>query len=312
MEFVSLNLNKTIEDMLKMLLRIIGENIKIRKSFKSDLWTIQADEGNLQQLIMNLAVNARDAMPEGGILSIKTENIEINETYCHKYSYAKPGQYVCLSIKDTGTGMNKDILSHIFDPFFTTKEIGKGTGLGLSVVYGIIKQHEGWINVKSEPGKGSIFKVYLKAIHKVPEYKNKYIPSTKKLRGKGEKILLVEDEDTVRKLITKLLIENGYTVFAAANAEEANKLFDKEKGKYDLIFSDIILPDINGIQLVEKLLKKNPQILVILGSGYTNWDSYWPIIQRKGFKLIHKPYDFSELLNQIRLTLKKHSKNNTD
>jgi two-component system cell cycle sensor histidine kinase/response regulator CckA len=308
MEFVPLNINKTIEDMLKMLRRIIGENIKIRKQFKPDLWTINADEGNLQQLMMNLAVNARDAMPDGGILSIKTENIEVTENYCKKYSYARPGKYICLSITDTGTGIEKDILPHIFDPFFTTKEIGKGTGLGLSVVYGIIKQHEGWINVESEPGKGSTFKVYIKAVPMKPEQRDKQAITSKKLKGKGEKILLVEDEENVRKLIMKLLKENNYIVFDAANAEEAIQIFKKQNGDFKLIFSDLLLPGENGIQLVESLTKEYPDLAVLLGSGYSNWESYWPIIQRRGYQLIHKPYDFFEILKAIKYTIKNNSK----
>ena len=302
MEFTPINLNTMVENLLKMLHRLIGEDISIKTELDPELWTVQADAGTIEQVIMNLTVNARDAMPEGGEITVKTENVHVDKKYCKTYTYARPGKFVCLMIEDTGVGMDKETIQHIFDPFFSTKGPGKGTGLGLSVVYGIVKQHEGWINVysDSEPGQGSTLKVYLPAVSLKPEEETKKKISLEGLKGSGERILLVEDEEGVRELATIVLGENGYVVYDAANAEEALDIFDKEAGNFDLIFSDVVLPDKGGLQLVDQLLSQKPDLRVLMSSGYTDQKSQWPIIRERGFRFLQKPYALTDLLQAIR------------
>jgi signal transduction histidine kinase/ActR/RegA family two-component response regulator len=300
MELTPLNINWTVEDLLKMLNRVIGEDITIHNDIEPKLWTVQADAGNIEQVIMNLVINAKDAMPEGGKLTIKTENVIIDEDHCKDIPEARPGRYVCLSVMDTGVGMNKEVIEHIFEPFFTTKEIGRGTGLGLSIVYGIVKQHQGWTNVYSEPGQGSTFKIYLPALSAKTEDESERKTPIQEFRGKGERILLVEDEEDTRNFVTKVLGESGYIVFGAANVKEAIDIFEKEEGNFHLVFSDVVLPDKTGLQLVDQLLSRKSELMVLLGSGYTDGKSQWLGIQEKGFRFLQKPYTLPELLRAIR------------
>jgi CheY-like chemotaxis protein len=303
---VSLNLNNTIAELIKMIQRVIGEDITINIDLEPDLWTVQADEGNIEQVIMNLAVNARDAMPRGGRLTIRTSNLTLDDEQAGLIPEARPGQFVHLSITDTGCGMSQEIITRIFEPFFTTKEIGKGTGLGLSVVYGIIKQHEGWINVGSELQQGTTFAIGLPAFLTSPEMKvresesARESASVRKFRGKGERILLVEDEDGVRKLIATMLRENGYLVLAAANAREALSIFGQERGNFDLLLSDVILPDQNALDLADQLLLLRPRLPILLISGYPDKESQWAIIQERGFPFLHKPIALVDLLRTLR------------
>jgi|GEM_PF-545573 len=305
MEFRPLDINSTTKDLLKMITRLIGEDIAIHTELGPDIRTIRADVGNIEQVVMNLAVNARDAMPEGGELTIKTENITIDQNYCKVISEARPGQFVCMSIADTGTGMDKEIIPRIFEPFFTTKGLGRGTGLGLSVVYGIIKQHKGWIEAYSEPGLGTTFKIYLPATSGKPEEKTEKAISIQDLQGSGERILVVEDEEGVRELAKKGLGENGYIVFSATNAKEAMDIFEKEKGDFDLIFSDIVLPDKSRLYLVEKILESNPGIHILLSSGYADDKSQWATIRERGFRFLQKPYTIPTLIRAVREVINK-------
>jgi len=254
----------------------------------------------MEQVIMNIVVNARDAMKAGGTLRIATGNEFIDEGYCALYTFARQGKFVCLSITDTGVGMTPEVISHIFDPFFTTKEMGKGTGLGLSVVYGIVKQHEGWITVRSEPGKGSMFTIYLPAFSGSPAADREEDVSLANLRGRGERLLVVEDDESIRNLVQSMLVENGYQVTAAADARTAAEIFEKEKGDFDLVLSDVILPDKNGVQLVEDLLPRNPNLKVLLSSGYTDDKSQWAVIRKRGFRFIQKPYSLVGLLRALK------------
>ncbi len=306
MEVHAFSLNDTLNNLMKMLKRLIGEDITVDTHLEPNLWTVRADPGNVEQLIMNLVVNAKDAMPEGGKIIIKTENVCIDRDYCKTYSYARPGEFACLLIQDTGIGMDKEIVQHIFEPFFTTKRVGKGTGLGLSVVYGIVKQHEGWINVYSEPGQGSTFKVYLPASsEESKEETREEIVSIQDYQGKGERILLVEDDGGIREFAKRVLVDSGYEGFEAANSEEALNLFDKEKGNFDLVFSDVVLPGKSGLQLVEELHSRKPELKVLLTSGYTDQKSQWPIIREKGYRFIQKPYGLTDLLQAVRKVLDK-------
>jgi len=300
MEPTLFNINRTIDDLLKMLYRLIGEDITIIPVLESHLWSILADEGAIEQVIMNLAVNARDVMPEGGSLTIKTENVTLDEEYSKIIPEARPGQFVCLSIADTGCGMDTKTIERIFDPFFTTKGAGKGTGLGLSVVYGIVKQHEGWINIYSEPGQGSLFRVYLPALSsKAKKEEGEAIP-LQKFQGKGERILVVEDEEEVRKLTVRILRDYRYSIIEASNGQEALKIFEQAKIKFDLVLCDVVLPDQTGIELVDQLLSRQPGILVLLVSGYTDQKSQWPVIKKRGFRFLQKPYNLTELLRTLR------------
>jgi PAS domain S-box-containing protein len=300
MELVPLNINRTIDNLLKMLKRLIGEDIAIHTDLETGIWTIRADGGKIEQVLMNLAVNARDAMPDGGKITFKTENVWIGSDYCSDYPFARPGKFVCLTVQDTGIGMDEEMCKHIFEPFFTTKEATGGTGLGLAVVYGIIKQHEGWINVYSSPGQGSTFKIYIPAIASKAEEKKELKESLDEFRGSGERILLVEDEEIIRKLTRMVLVDKGYEVFVAGSANEAISVFERENGEFHLVFCDVVLPDRSGLRLVDELLGRRPSLKVLLSSGYTNHKSQWPIIREKKFSYLQKPYALTELLRAVR------------
>ncbi len=303
MKFVSVNLNRTVVDLLKMLHRLIGEDIVVNTEFETDLWAVQADRGTIEQVIMNLSVNARDAMPGGGRLSIKTENVVLDEIQCNGMPEAQTGRFVCLSISDTGIGMDEETVQHVFEPFFSTKGPGKGTGLGLSVVYGIIQQHDGWIHVISEFGSGSTFKIYLPAVSEVSEGELKEEISLEELMGQGERILLVEDEEDLRGISERVLKKNGYIVFSAANAWEAMDIFEREHNHFHLIFSDVVLPGKTGIELADEILCRNSNIRVLLSSGYAGQKSRWSLIQERGYRFLQKPYTLHDLLQNVREVL---------
>lgn len=305
MELTPIDLNKVIDDLTKMLNRLIGEDISLNTDLESDLRTVKADTGSVEQAITNLVVNARDALPEGGEITIKTENVPVDKEYCKTYRDARPGKFVCLSVQDTGIGMDQATIERIFEPFFSTKGVGKGSGLGLSVVYGIVKQHEGWINVESSPDNGAIFRIYLPAVFVRPREEQKTTVSLESFKGEGERILLVEDEKFVRDPSTKMLSENGYVVSAAANVQEALDIFEREEGNFDLIFCDVVLPDGRGPKLVEWLLKRKPQIRVLFTSGYSREKSNWRAIQKGGYQFLSKPYLLADLLKALKEVLKK-------
>ena len=300
---VPMNLNQTIDDLLKMLHRLIGEDVGIHTALEPDLWTVKADKGSIEQVLMNLSVNARDAMSGGGRLTIKTMNVHLDDAYCRSIPESRPGKFVRLTVSDTGHGMDKDTIEHIFEPFFSTKGPGRGTGLGLSVVYGIVKQHEGWINVKSILKSGTTFEVMLPAVDEVPEAQRKRKVSVNDLRGKGEKILLVEDAEGVREFAKMALTEHGYQVVPAFTTKEAIERFKEEKGVFDLLFSDVVLPDISGLDLIEELHHQNKKMKILLTSGYTDQKSQWPLIQERGYQFLQKPYTLEQLLQSIRNVL---------
>lgn len=303
MQFIQANLNKTIEDLLKMLHRLIGEDVGISTDLEKNIWTVQADRGTLEQVIMNLSINARDAMPDGGRLLIRTENVELNNSAITGRAEIKSGKFVRLSIRDTGIGMDAETVAHIFEPFFSTKDPGEGTGLGLSVVYGIVDQHGGWIDVDSTPGEGTMFLIYLPATaEESAETEDKMI-QMKELRGQGEGILIVEDAQGVLDYASAVLKENGYTVYPAKDAAEAMAIFKKEEQNILLVLADVVLPDRNGIELVEDLIKLKSGLKIILCSGYTGMRSQWELIQEKGYKYIQKPYGLQELLSNVKMII---------
>jgi len=299
MEPNSLNLNDVIDHLQKMLTRVIGEKITIINEFDPELWQVWADLGTIEQVIMNLAMNARDAMQLGGKLTIHTENITLDKAACREIPESRPGKYVKLVIKDTGVGMSKDILTHVFEPFYSTKSPGKGTGLGLSVVYGIIKEHEGFIHVSSQLGAGTMFNIYLPAIYKPPVIKDHPPLLMDHNQGSGRRILIVEDEDKVREFTSKGLQMNGYQVYSARNGSEAEKLFNQELGEFDIIFSDVVLPDTNGITLSKKLKKKKSNIKVLLSSGYADNKFQSSNTLANDFIFLQKPYTLTDVLKKL-------------
>lgn len=297
------DINNLLTEMKKMLERIIGENIEVILTPDPELSYVQADAGQLQQIIMNLAVNARDAMPDGGKLTIKTENALLDEQHKQFSPDARKGKFIRILVEDTGKGMTQETMQHIFEPFFTTKESGKGTGLGLAVVYGIVKQHEGWINVTSKSGTGTTFTIYLPASIKMVEEKIKERPVTKNRHMNGKRILLVEDDESIRKFVSRVLTANGYNIFVAGDGKEALDIFDKENGNLDLLFCDVILPGENGIQLVNHILLRKPGIGILLTSGYVDKIVQMTAIRDKGFPFLEKPYSINDLLESVQNSL---------
>lgn len=296
-ELVPLDINKVVSDLLLMISRLIGEEITISTELAPDAWAIEADEGNLEQVIMNLAVNAKDAMPDGGKLIIRTENVVIDRKKAASTPDARPGEMVRLTVADTGVGMSRDLVNRIFEPFFTTKEAGKGTGFGLAVVYSIVKQHNGWITVQSEPGKGTTFRIYFPAMSlKSGETARRSVG--RRAAGRGEKILLVEDDPRVRDFTMAALAGGGYTVLAAASAGEAREAFKKAGGNIDMVLCDMVLSDQNGVELVNGLLSGGPGIPVIITSGYLE-ASKRPIMGGRGYRYLQKPYSVSSLLRAV-------------
>jgi CheY-like chemotaxis protein len=266
---------------------------------------IQADKGSIEQVIINLVVNARDAMPQGGEIILKTENVILDEVHCQATPEARPGRFVRLTVTDTGTGMSQGVLEHLFEPFFSTKEVGKGTGLGLAVVYGIVQQHEGWIQVYSEVGRGSTFTVDLPIAPEASEEEAPIEPPpVQELQGQGERILLVEDEKSVREFATRVLCQNGYDVLTAADVREAIWTLEQEDWRFDLVFSDVVLPDRSGIELADQILAHSPSPHILLSSGYPGQRSQWDTIRARGLIFLQKPYTLAELLDAIREAIK--------
>lgn len=298
-----LEMNEVITGFEKLLRRIIGEDIEIVIRPGDHLKQVKVDPGQIEQVIMNLAVNARDAMPEGGRLIFQTHNVTIDKESSRTIPGAEPGDFVCLSVSDTGTGMDSETREMIFEPFFTTGKNGEGTGLGLSTVYGIVKQHGGWIHVYSEPGRGSVFKIYLPAYSLSVRKRPSEPVSGKELRGEGERILLVEDDKGVRFIAARTLRESGYVVFEAETARAARDIFERDDGDFKLILSDVVLPDQTGIDLVDELTSRNPDIPIMLCSGYLDDKSHISRINESGYSFLQKPYLPGELLEAVRQVL---------
>ncbi len=292
-----LHIDKVISDIGEMLKRLLGEDIELEIRFEKDLWPCKADKTQIQQVIMNLAINARDAMPRGGKLKIKAENVLIDREYTEVHPEAKTGNFILITIEDTGIGIDKEIMKYVFEPFFTTKPAGQGTGLGLSVVYGIVKQHGGWINLYSEKGKGTSFKIYLPAHLDADKGVKSKEEESLSIKGKGQKILVVEDEEGVRKFISTILNKNNYKPLEAENAKQAIEIFEKEE--IDAIICDIILPDKSGIEVAKEFISKKPDLKVIMSSGYANREKELREIKEKGWYFLQKPYTSSKLLETL-------------
>jgi len=296
------NLNEVVVDMEKMLRRLIGEDIDLVTRIDQELGLVKADPGQIEQIIMNLAVNARDALPHGGSLTIETANMYLDENYGRSHVGVPPGDYVMLAMSDDGVGMDTETLSHIFEPFFTTKGSGKGTGLGLATVYGIVRQSGGSIWVYSEPGKGTTFKIYLPRFAAgVLEPKPKTAVPT--ALGGDETILLVEDDATLRELISTALRRYGYTVLEASHGGEALLICEREGGHIHLLLTDVVMPQISGSVLAEHLILLRPEMKVLFMSGYTHDTIVHHGVLDSGVNFIAKPFRLQSLVQKVREVL---------
>jgi PAS domain S-box-containing protein len=296
-----LSLNSLVADMEKMLPRLLGEDINVSLSLDAGLGNVKADQSQIEQVIMNLAVNARDAMPSGGKLQIQTANVEFDLAYTRDHPGSKIGSYVMLAIADSGTGMSAETLAHIFEPFFTTKGVGEGTGLGLATVYGVVKQSNGYIWVDSAPGTGARFQIYLPR-HLAAEQNSVAKPqaaSRTKPQG-SEMVLLVEDADPLRKLAQAFLESNGFRVVSAANGEAALEIAARHSGIFDLLLTDVVMPGMNGRVLAEQLSMRQPGLKVLFMSGYTDTFIAGHGVLEKGTNLLHKPFTEEILINKVR------------
>jgi len=297
----TLRLEAVVQNLAKMLSRVIGEDIRLEIACRSAVPAIRGDQSQIEQVLLNLCLNARDAMPQGGDLQIEVRAEVLNDSWCQKHEGSRPGSHVLLSVKDTGVGMDDKTLRRIFEPFFTSKGLGKGTGLGLSMVYGIVKQHDGFIQVSSKPGAGTEFGIYFPASSGEPELaRNVEIDVNE--RGSAT-ILVVEDEKSVRKLIMEVLPKLGYRVIAAADGEEAIKVFDRWADQIDLVLLDAILPKFGGRQVYDHIRRRKPSVRFVFTSGYNE-----EFINRKfeldpSFLFLRKPFNTKELAAMIRTAL---------
>ncbi|HVE56138.1 MAG TPA: PAS domain S-box protein [Pyrinomonadaceae bacterium] len=296
---VVLNLNETISETIKMLRRVIGENIQLTTTLNHKIGLVKVDPGQFSQIIMNLAVNARDAMPQGGALKIETSNIFLDSESAGRHVGVLPGAYVVVTVNDTGVGMNAEIKQHIFEPFFTTKEVGKGTGLGLATVYGIIKQSGGSIEVESEKGVGTTFKIYLPQVSEQPHIGKIKENSTELLKG-SELILLVEDEELVRNLTRQIMEECGYMVVEARDGLEALEIYNQGNHQFDLLMSDIVMPRMGGRELAEKLKTKLSKLRILFTSGYIDDGGLQNETIDASTNFIQKPFSPDALAHKIR------------
>jgi len=295
------NLNQLLANSLKMLKRLIGEDIELAFNPQKDLWNVKVDPHQIEQVLVNLAVNARDAIPGEGRLVVSTANVTIDEDFARDRLETKPGAYVLLTVSDTGCGMSNETLEHVFEPFFTTKEKGKGTGLGLSTIYGIVKQNNGLIDVHSQVGKGTTFEVYLPRVIGVAE-------STKAWRldvqPKGEEtILLVEDEKMVRDVTRRILEQRGFKVITVENGNQALYMVETQNIVFDLLLTDVIMPSMNGRQLYERIKAVRPNLRVLYMSGYTEDNIANHGVLDEGANFIQKPFKSQELASKIREVL---------
>jgi two-component system cell cycle sensor histidine kinase/response regulator CckA len=294
-----LNLNDLVADMQKMLPRLIGEDIAVTIALDPSLRSVRADRNQIEQVILNLAVNSRDAMPEGGGLRIDTSNVRLDELYARLHPGAKPGDYVRLAVTDSGSGMDSETLAHIFEPFFTTKEIGKGTGLGLATVYGVVKQSGGYVWVDSEPGKGASFQVFLPRVEDVSQSLAASPYLGENLRG-SETILLVEDAEPLRKLAASFLSSHGFEVLSAPDAEQALMIAAAHAGAIQLLVTDVIMPGQNGRVLAERLVGSYPDIKVLYISGYTDCFIAGHGVLGPESNLLNKPFTEEALIHKVR------------
>ena len=298
---VPMDMNKQIVQVEKLLRRTIPRMIDIRLDLSSDLPRINADPSQMEQVLINLAVNARDAMPDVGKLTIKTSVVTLDEEYCRIHLEATPGEEVLLEVSDTGHGMDKETLEHIFEPFFTTKEMGRGTGLGLAIVYGIVKQHNGHITVYSEVDRGTTFRVYLPAI---PTEEGPGVEESGIMPAFGtETVLLVDDEEFVRELGARMLTKQGYTVLTAASGPEAVQVYLREGERISLVILDLIMPEMGGEKCLEEILAIDPRAKILISSGATIEGRKKETVESQAKGFVSKPFQLREMLKAVRKVL---------
>ncbi len=301
-----LDMNDTVAGMLKMIQRLIGENIDLVWLPGSALWNVKIDPSQIDQMLVNLVVNARDAITAVGRISIETANVKIDTPYLLDDEDLGPGEYVLLTVSDTGQGMSKEVLDHIFEPFFSTKEVGRGTGLGLATVYGIVKQNEGFVRVQSEPGRGTTFRIYLPRHVESAAATPALSTSVQPLRG-NETVLIVEDEDAILNLTRSMLEQLGYTPLTANRPGEALRLFQRHEGEIDLLVIDVVMPEMNGRELAKRLTSMKPSLKCLYMSGYTaNVIAHHGVLD-EGVCFIQKPFSMMEIAAKVREALSKRS-----
>jgi PAS domain S-box-containing protein len=300
-ELGNLDLNRVVADLEKLLRKVTREDIEIKTSLSEGVPTIRADQGQVEQVLMNLSLNARDAMPGGGQLVVETEEDWVDEEYVKQYPYMKAGRYAVLSLSDTGIGMDEETRERIFEPFFTTKGPDKGTGLGLAVVYGIVKQHNGFIHVYSEQGKGTTFRIYFPAVDVPPD--SKVVAARGIIRGGGETILLAEDNESVRHLAEQTLISNGYRVLIACDGEEAVDIFRRHGKEIAIVVLDMVMPNKGGKQAYDEMIATIPGLKAIFMSGYSANAIHDSFVLHPGIPFLQKPFGPSTLARKVREVL---------
>ncbi|MGA8873237.1 MAG: response regulator [Candidatus Acidiferrales bacterium] len=298
----NIDLNLSVIETLSLLEKVIGSNISIQANCAPDLAVVRADPVQVEQVLMNLCINARDAMPDGGSLSVDTSNVTIDEEFCILQPLARPGQYIMLTVTDTGTGMDAATLDRIFEPFFTTKEMGKGTGLGLATVYGIIRQHGGFLHVSSQPGAGSTFRVYL-PVSTVSEPQSPVVEDDKPVGGGQEILLVVEDHAGLRELAYETLAGLGYRVLIASDGEEAVQMFQAHRDEINLVLLDVMLPKLNGPEIYARIHDEKPDLPVIFATGYSPDMALLQKVQEKNLPMLQKPCSPRDLARKVRETL---------
>ncbi|HXY70565.1 MAG TPA: ATP-binding protein, partial [Gemmatimonadales bacterium] len=294
-----LDLNAEVETLEKMLQRLIGEDVKLVFTPGAELGAVRADPGQVEQVILNLAVNSRDAMPNGGQLTVETANVELDAAYAREHANATPGPYVLLAVSDTGVGMDAETQSHIFEPFFTTKEQGKGTGLGLATVYGIVKQSGGYIWVYSEPGRGTTFKIYLPRVAEPVEATVRR-PSVQTVAGGLETVLIAEDDPAVREVVSAVLSQKGYRLLRAPDGQTALELAQAQPGEIQLLVTDLVMPGMTGRELAEALAAARPGLKVLYMSGYTDDAVVRHGVLEAGMPYLQKPFAPEALARKVR------------
>jgi len=292
------NLNELAKEEISLLRNVIGERIEIEMKLAEDLNIIWADPSQVEQVVMNLCLNARDAMPDGGRLLIETQNVTVGEDSHHVHSFGAHGRYVLLKVMDSGGGMDAETMAHIFEPFFTTKEVGRGTGLGLATVYGIVKQHKGFIDVESSVGNGTAFRVYLPLGNGPAVQPEK--PTVGSLRTGTECILIAEDNEDLREAAREILASLGYRVITAGDGEEAVRAFEAHAKEIDLLFVDVVLPKLNGPEAYLKMAALKPAVSVIFTTGYASESNLIPIRTRENATILQKPYGSQYLAQKLR------------
>ncbi len=298
LDMKDVDLGGVISDMMKMLQRLLGEHVTLRVLTAPDLGIVRADSGQVEQILMNLCVNARDAMRDGGTITIKTENVQLDEAFCRDREWADPGSYVMLSVADTGCGMDDDTIRNIFEPFFTTKDVGKGSGLGLSMVYGLVKQHLGLVHIHSEIGEHTTFEIYLPVAEGAAAAGagEEEIPAA----GGTETILFAEDNPEVLEVVKSVLEEAGYSLLTATNGEEAIRIFDRNADRVDMALLDVMMPKLGGRAVYEHIHESHPDLPFLFASGYSVGAIHTDFILDKGLTLINKPYEHNALLHAVR------------